>query len=347
MPLLPVEATFFVPADNNGSVPPPPPEDEDDPLPLMQILTEHLSLALISRPKMQAGDSPTRETREWDRIIINYICLLVQWLWDDPKCVRAYLEAGGLALLVEPIRQPMEASDGLIPSLCAFLLGACYEFNRESGEITRATIHQIITQLGVDTLTDKIGSAKEDTRFREIEPEAFILGYPTPKEESIGTEIDGEAEAWFDWAFLDFWKSNYYTAQRAVAARPNSSTIAASSGGSGQGNDQEAQMLLSSLREVISNQAQEIQTLQKSVRDLTASNKIKDEEITSLKAQAESLNEQIAEGEEKKKESEKEQEDLLVLLDELSSKRRKDKEKMKVAGLEVSEDEDEDDEDDE
>ena len=65
----------------------------------MQILTEHLSLAFISRPKMQVGDSPTRETREWDRIIINYICLLVQWLWDDPKSVRAYLEAGGLTLV--------------------------------------------------------------------------------------------------------------------------------------------------------------------------------------------------------------------------------------------------------
>lgn len=68
----------------------------------MQILTEHLSLAFISRPKMQVGDSPTRETREWDRIIINYICLLVQWLWDDPKCVRAYLEAGGLTLVRLP-----------------------------------------------------------------------------------------------------------------------------------------------------------------------------------------------------------------------------------------------------
>jgi len=91
---------FFVPADNGGSVPPPPPpEDEEDPLPLMQILTEHLSLAFISRPKMHVGESPTRETREWDRVIINYICLLVQWLWDDPKSVRAYLEAGGLTLV--------------------------------------------------------------------------------------------------------------------------------------------------------------------------------------------------------------------------------------------------------
>lgn len=37
-------------------------------------------------------------------------------------------------------------------------------------------------------------------------------------------------------------------------------------------------MLLSSLREVISNQAHEIQTLQKSVKDLAASNKTKDDE---------------------------------------------------------------------
>ena len=44
----------------------------------------------------------------------------------------------------------------------------------------------------------------------------------------------------------------------------------------------------------------------------------------------------------KRKEVEKEQEDLLVLLDELNSKRRKDKVRMKEQGLEVSEAEDED-----
>ena len=41
---------------------------------------------------------------------------------------------------------------------------------------------------------------------------------------------------------------------------------------------------------------------------------------------------------------EKEQEDLLVLLDELSGKRAKDKQRMKDQGMEVSEDEDEGDE---
>lgn len=40
-----------------------------------------------------------------------------------------------------------------------------------------------------------------------------------------------------------------------------------------------------------------------------------------------------------KTEAEKEQEDLLVFLEELSSKRKKDKAKMKEAGMEVSEDE--------
>ena len=38
-------------------------------------------------------------------------------------------------------------------------------------------------------------------------------------------------------------------------------------------------MLLSSLREAISKQGQEIQTLQKNVKDLTASNKAKDQEV--------------------------------------------------------------------
>ena len=38
-----------------------------------------------------------------------------------------------------------------------------------------------------------------------------------------------------------------------------------------------------------------------------------------------------------KTEAEKEQEDLLVFLEELSSKRKRDKAKMKEAGMEVSE----------
>lgn len=38
--------------------------------------------------------------------------------------------------LVEPINQTVE-TDTVIPGLCAFVLGTCYEFNREPGEVTR------------------------------------------------------------------------------------------------------------------------------------------------------------------------------------------------------------------
>ena len=46
----------------------------------------------------------------------------------------------------------------------------------------------------------------------------------------------------------------------------------------------------------------------------------------------------------KRTEVEKEQEDLLVLLDELSSKRARDKQRMKEQGMDVSEDEDDEEE---
>ena len=66
-----------------------------------------------------------------------------------------------------------------------------------------------------------------------------------------------------------------------------------------------------------------------------------------LQSQVTSLTAQLHSSEEKTKEVEKEHEDLLVLLDEVSSKRKRDKEKMRQAGLEVSEDEVDDDDEDE
>ena len=71
------------------------------------------------------------------------------------------------------------------------------------------------------------------------------------------------------------------------------------------------------------------------------------QQTEALRAQVVSLTEQLQSSDQKKREVEKEQEDLLVLLDELNSKRRKDKERMRQANLEVSEDEDEDEDDDE
>ena len=50
-------------------------------------------------------------------------------------------------------------------------------------------------------LASKIGSVKEDVRFREIILESFILGCSTPKEASVNAEINRKVEIWG----RDFW----------------------------------------------------------------------------------------------------------------------------------------------
>lgn len=63
-----------------------------------------------------------------------------------------------------------------------------------------------------------------------------------------------------------------------------------------------------------------------------------------LQKKVASLEETLAETQKKLADSEKEQEDLLVYLDEMSAKRKRDKERLKAAGLEVSDEEGGDDE---
>ena len=66
-------------------------------------------------------------------------------------------------------------------------------------------------------------------------------------------------------------------------------------------------------------------------------------QLSDLQSQVKLLQSQLETSEEKRKDVEKEQEDLLVLLDEVTSKRRKDKVRLREANLDVSEDEAEDD----
>ncbi|KAI0697406.1 p115 like vesicle tethering protein [Cerioporus squamosus] len=336
---------FFVPADG-GPHPAGGPADADEadvdePQTLLQILSEHLSLAFLARAR---EDIPAREAREWDRLCVGYLCLLIQWLWEDPAAVREFLEAGALGVLVEPINQTAE-EDAMIPGLCAFLLGVCYEFNREPGEVTRATIYPILTRLGIDMLSGRIIYLRDDDRFKAVGPDNIVVSAPSshapshhphqgPPSAGVPKQDAEEGEIWFDWAFVDFWKSNYYTIQKAIAVDPNSVLSAAG---------QENAMLVASLRDVIRNQVAEIEKLQSQLKTLSAVSS----EQEALRAQVASLTEQLQSSDERKRDVEKEQEDLLVLLDELNSKRWRDKDRMRQAGLEVSEDEADEDEEDE
>lgn len=93
----PSSGTFFVPADGAPLQPAPVDAPEDDEAQtLLQILSENLSLSLLSRSRANTSD---KEAREWDRYVVAYLCLLSQWLWEDPKSVRDFLEAGGLGVV--------------------------------------------------------------------------------------------------------------------------------------------------------------------------------------------------------------------------------------------------------
>ncbi|KAJ7099330.1 p115 like vesicle tethering protein [Mycena belliarum] len=347
---------FFVPADGGGppEEPPAPEVDDDDDPPqvLLQILSENLSLSSLSRSR---ADTSERESREWDRLVVAYLCLLSQWLWEDPSAVREFLNTGGLSVLVEAINQTSEV-DSVVPGLCAFLLGVCYEFNREPGEITRATIYPILNRLGVDTLIGRMARLREDDRFKTVGPDTVVLPYPAPQhlQHGIKGEISKEGEIWFDWAFIDFWKSNYYTVQRGLSAEPDQLSSSVSGGVASSacmicadrrlrlGQSVESAMLISSLRDVIRNQTQEIEALQRQVKEKAGAGA---SELQTLREQVASLSAQLETSEGKRKEVEKEQEDLLVLLDEVSAKRKADKARLLAAGLEVSEDEADEDDD--
>ncbi|KAF9462392.1 p115 like vesicle tethering protein [Collybia nuda] len=327
---------FFVPAD--GAPPPPPPhpefDDDEPPQTLLHILSENLSLSFLSRSRASTSD---RESREWDRLVVGYLCLLSQWLWEDPESVRDFLDAGGFGVLVEPINQTSEV-DSIVPALCAFLLGICYEFDREPGEITRTTIYPILSRLSVDTLVGRMARLREDDRFKAVGPDSVVLPYPSASylQPSLKPETEDEGEIWFDWAFVDFWKSNYYTIQRGLSTEPDQLSSAS-------GQNAETVMLVASLRDVIRNQSEEIERLQRQLKDRSSS---QEDELIALKKQVDTLSSELQVSEERRRDTEKEQEDLLVLLDEVTSKRKRDKARLREAGQEVSEDEGDDDDDD-
>ncbi|KAJ7592046.1 p115 like vesicle tethering protein [Mycena floridula] len=328
---------FFVPADGAPSAEPEPEDDEQQSL--LQTLSENLSLAFLERSRADTSD---RDKREWDRLIVGYLSMLAQWLWEEPASVREFLNAGGLGVLVEQVNQVSEIGS-ILPGLCAFLLGICYEFNREPGEITRATIHPILNRLGVDTLAGRMARLREDERFKSVGPESVVLPYPTPSSHlhaGVKPDVENEAEIWFDWAFIDFWKSNYYSVQRGLGLAPDQI--------SSSGQNAETTMLIASLRDVIRTQSGELETLRKQLKEKSSSEEqvaAQQSQVASLQSQVASLSAELSQSEEKRKDVEKEQEDLLVLLDEVSAKRKLDKVKMREAGLEVSEDEGDDDDD--
>ncbi|KAF8342696.1 p115 like vesicle tethering protein [Cantharellus anzutake] len=345
----------------------PEPADEDPPQTF--IATVAGSVALAFRAKAQLRDQrsaePVGEAVEWDRIIVSYLSLLSIWCWDNPTGVKEILEEGGvLGAIVEPIMQT-SGVDVLVQGLCAFLLGICYEFNRNPGEITRATIHSIIhSRIGLDTFTSRTSRVREDPRFKSVSIESPILFFDSEGYEVPSDAPDARPTIWLNGSFVEFWKSNAYSVQKSVANDPNAVSAA-------RDLDPETEALITSLKSIIRSQALELEKIngalteaheqieqlqsqpppteqEAKVAPLTeAANETSNAQIAQLSERIDALEAELAQERSRRQTVEKEQEDLLVLLDELNAKRRSDKTRMLEKGLEVSEDEEEEEEEDE
>lgn len=76
---------------------------------------------------------------------------------------------------------------------------------------TSESIHPILNRLGVDNLVSLTSRLRDDERIKSVGPDSWVFPAPTPStlDPSYMPMYEGEGEVWFDWAFVDFWKSNH------------------------------------------------------------------------------------------------------------------------------------------
>jgi hypothetical protein len=186
-------------------------------------------------------------------------------------------------------------------------------------------------------------------------------------DESLEAEMGEEDGLWFDYAFVEFLKTNYISVQRAILLEPNAADPSRRSVDGGEYSEvtqalrstiasqtrelEEARSLLLALESERDEDRQafrhEISVLTEQVVSLrqnsSSTTEVKASDLADLQKHIYLLEQEVKDAQQQKHDADKEQEDLFVLLEELSAKRKVDKGRMRDAGLEVSEDEDEDD----
>ncbi|KAK4055135.1 Vesicle-mediated ER to Golgi transport protein [Microbotryomycetes sp. JL201] len=313
--------------------------DEDDRISLVAILVGNLMMAQREQAQSQnAGLGPER-VLQWSRVMVGYLIVLSAWMWESPVTVKEFLiEGSNLQVLIQPITQS-SGVDSAVQGLCAFLLGIVYEYCREPGPITRETLHPILqSRVGPDQFVSRILRLREDDRFRSVLPNVLEMA----DDDDALDEPAEEDGLWFDFAFVEFLKTNYVAVQRAILLEPGSNESRRSFDASGDA------AIANALRTQITTQLQELEDLR---IQLTTMQRTRDEEqasfrheIATLTQQVASLQRELEDARVSKAETDKEQEDLLVLLEDIYAKRKADKKRLRSAGFEVSEDEDDDEE---
>ncbi|PKI85935.1 type I protein arginine methyltransferase [Malassezia vespertilionis] len=392
-----------------------PPTDEDAPAKLIDLIVGNLAMAsrelgeAVRRERTAAADAAAKNTSEdWTRVILAYLVLLCDWLWESPASVAEFVsESANLQVILQPVQQAAGV-DGAVQALSAFVLGEAYEFNTldsdQEGVLTRKAMHPILhSRVGPDAFTARLRGLKRDARFADVGPdllERFILD---------AEHHSAPPPFWFTWPFVEFWKDNYVRVQKAILVDP-AATSASEAASSTELRDarqqiaalhadlqratQEASLLPSLRAELEAAQAQvaQLSVLEEQLHALQnvqrETQRALDEAQQRLEASgpsqthdalARELEAASAQAARTSKEHDamlqaalsraadaerlaatraaaldaahtsvpsdaqlqQENEDLLVLLDDLSLKRKRDKDRMRAHGWEVSEDEDE------
>lgn len=228
--------------------------DEDDRITLVGVLVGNLMMAQREQAQsVNAGLGPQR-VLEWSRIMVGYLTALCVWMWESPATVkdflsegsnlqvvrlfslcyrplrrRTHLEAVHLTQLIQPITQS-SGVDSVVQGLCTYLLGVCYEYNREPGPISRCassaaprlamksrpdsriahrreTLHPILqSRVGPDQFVSRILRLREDPRFRNVGPNVLEL---IDEDDALAEDLGEENGLWFDFSFVEFLKTNY------------------------------------------------------------------------------------------------------------------------------------------
>ncbi|GAA5870110.1 hypothetical protein JCM3774_002595 [Rhodotorula dairenensis] len=310
--------------------------DVDDRITLVGVLVGNLMMAQREQAQsVNAGLGPER-VLEWSRIMVGYLTALSIWMWESPATVKEFLSEGSnLQVLIQPITQS-SGVDSVVQGLCTFLLGVCYEYNREPGPISRETLHPILqSRVGPDQFVSRILRLREDPRFRNVGPNVLEL---VDEDDALAEDLGEEDGLWFDFSFVEFLKTNYISVQRSILVDPHASS------GITQSMSGISPEVLAALRASLAAQTRELDELRDALRSLHQEREQErhavEGEFTSMSDTILSLRQQLEAAQTAKEEADREQEDLLVLLDDLNEKRKRDKQRMRAAALEVSDDED-------
>ena len=159
------------------------------------------------------------------RICIGYLMLLSVWLFGDSDAVDDFLSEGAsVQALVGAVKE--NGVDHIVQGLSTFLLGILYEFSHGQSPVSRAQVHEILTQqMERDLYVNKLTKLRSHPLIRDFE---------VSKDELISGQRPrhghGLPEVYFDPVFVEFFKDNCVQVMRAIDKDPNLETKIAANG---------------------------------------------------------------------------------------------------------------------